>query len=80
MAEHLEPPDPNYRQWATGAVLLELHAITGAWSEFQALLAESPELAADVLAWVCPDDDPEYRAFEQAKRLAESIDLRRRVD
>lgn len=73
MAEHLEPPDPNYRAWATGPVLLELHAITGAWSEFQALLAESPELAADVMAWVCPDDDPEYGAFEEAKRIATSI-------
>jgi hypothetical protein len=73
MAEHFQPPDPNYRQWATGAPLLEMHAITGAWAEFQALLAESPELAADVLAWVCPDYDPEYPAFEEAKRIATSM-------
>ena len=80
MAEHHDPPDPKYREWARGAGLLELHAITGAWAEFQALLAESPELAADVLAWVCPDDDPEYGAFEEAKQIAASIAASGRVD
>lgn len=80
MAEHYQPPDPNYRAWATGPVLLELHAITGAWSEFEAVLAASPGLAADVLQWVCPDDDVEYAAFEEAKRIASSIVASRRVD
>ena len=81
MAEHLEPPPyPNYRTRATGAVLLELHALTGAWSEFQDVLLASPGLAADVLAWVCPDDDPDYAALEEAKRIAASIVASARVD
>lgn len=78
MADHNQPPDPTYREWATGAVLLELHAITGAWTEFQAVLTGSPELAADVLAWVCPTDDSEYEAFQEAKRVAALIVASRR--
>lgn len=73
MAEHYEPPDPYYREWATGAVRLELHAITGAWQEFQDELAASPELAAEVLAWICPEDDWEYAAVQEAQRIAGSI-------
>jgi len=70
MAEHYEPPDPHYRMWATGAMLLELHAITGAWVEFRALLHESPELAAQVLAWRCPEDDWQYSAVQEAQQIA----------
>ena len=70
MAEHYEPPDPNYRAWATGAMLLEFHSITGAWSEFKAVLEESPELAADVLTWVCPEDDWQWPSVREAQRIA----------
>jgi hypothetical protein len=73
MAEHFEPPDPNYRQWATGAVLLELHSITGAWDEFRSVLLASPELAADVLGWICPEDDWQYASVEKAKRIAAEL-------
>jgi hypothetical protein len=73
MAEHYEPPDPNYRHWANGALRLELHAITGAWPEFRDELAKSPDLAVQVMAWRCPEDDKEYPSICQAQRIAAKI-------
>jgi len=73
MAEHYEPFDPHYRQWATGAMLLELHSITGAWDEFRALLKASPELAEDVLTWKCPENDWQFESFREAQRIAADL-------
>jgi hypothetical protein len=73
MAEHYEPPDPAYRLWATGDVLLEMHAATGAWLEFREVLSASPELAVDVLRWICPEDDWQWPSIQEAQRIAAEI-------
>lgn len=70
MAEHIEPVDPCYRLWATGAQLAELHALTGAWDEFEALVDSDAAIARDILAWVIPEDDPDAVAYASAKAFA----------
>jgi hypothetical protein len=77
MAEQYQPFDPDYRRWATGSVLLEIHAATGAWPEFLQALQASPELAQDVLAWICPEDDWQYASIREAQRIAREIALER---
>lgn len=67
MAEHVEPVDPCYRSWVTGAQLAEFHALTGAWGEFEALVDSDASIARDILAWVIPEDDPEAVAYARAK-------------
>jgi hypothetical protein len=37
------------------------------------VLLASPELAADVLKWVCPEDDWQYAAVQEAQQIAAAI-------
>jgi hypothetical protein len=60
------PLDPDYRTWARGAQLAELHALAANWPEFEKLLCEDPSVAPAILSWVIPDDDPDVEAYRSA--------------
>lgn len=79
MAEHHEPFPLDYRRWAKGATLLEIHAATGAWDEFYQTLQAAPELADEVLSWICPEDDWQYESIREAQRIATEAKAARRA-
>lgn len=77
MANHLEPPPPNYRERFEGIELVEMHALAGSWDEFELLIKAHPEYARAVLGWICTEDSVDYLIYEHAKRLASAVLLRR---
>ena len=70
MAEHDEPIPSDFRDHCKGGVLAEALALTGAWDEFDALIASDRAVQGNVLAWIYTPDDPDVAAYAEAQRRA----------
>ena len=70
MAEHDEPFPSDFRDHYKGGVLAEALALTGAWDEFDAVIASDLAVQGSVLAWIYPPDDPDASAYAEAQRRA----------
>ena len=70
MAEHDEPFPNDFRNHYRGGVLAEALALTGAWDEFDALIASDLAVRGSVLAWIYPPDDLDVAAYSEALRRA----------
>lgn len=70
MANHLEPPPPNYRDRFEGIELVEMHVLAGNWDEFDLMIRQNPKYAHAVLNWVCTDESVDHLIYEHAKRRA----------
>ena len=70
MAEHDEPVPSGFRNHHRGGGLAEALALTGAWAEFDALIASDLAVQGSVLAWSYPPDDPDVAAYSEAQRRA----------
>ena len=70
MAEHDEPFPSDFRDHYKGGMLAEALALTGAWDEFDALIAGDPAVRGSVLTWIYPPEDPDAVAYAEARRRA----------
>lgn len=70
MAEHDQPFPCDFRDHYKGGVLAEALALTGAWDEFDAMIASDLAVQGSVLAWIYAPDDPDVAAYAEAQRRA----------
>lgn len=70
MAEHDERFPSDFRDHYKGGALAKALALTGAWDEFDAVIASDLAVQGSVLAWIYPPDDPDVSAYAEAQRRA----------